>query len=183
IMLMDEGLDTGPILLQEAVPIDETTTAGALHETLAALGARLIVEALDGLAAGRLEPRPQPAEGVTYAPKLRREEGRLDWRRPARELARMVRALTPWPGAGFRVDGEVIKVLAAEVVTGTDLSAAPGTVLDAHLTIACGQDALRPTRVQRPGRGALDAEAFLRGFAIAPGTRLPLPEDEDAPVP
>ncbi len=174
IMVVDEGLDTGPMLLAEAVPIAAAETAETLHDRLAVLGARLIVEALEGLAAGRLRARPQPEDGVTYAAKLQRGEGRLDWRRPAAELERAVRAFSPWPGAEFEANGARIKVLAAEVAPG-DPAAAPGTVLDARLTVACGEGALRLREVQRAGKAALDAEAFLRGFALAPGTRLALP--------
>ncbi len=130
--------------------------------------------ALEGLAAGTLSARPQPEDGVTYAAKLARGEGRLDWRRPAAELERAVRAFTPWPGAEFETNGVRVKVLAAEVVAG-DPGAAPGTVLDARLTVACGDGALRLVKVQRAGKAALDAEAFLRGFDLAPGTRLAPP--------
>ncbi len=181
IMAVDEGLDTGPLLCAEAVPIAAAETAETLHDRLAVLGARLIVAALEGLAAGRLPARPQPEDGVTYAAKLARSEGRLDWRRPAAELERAVRAFTPWPGAEFEAPGAPggqnsarIKVLAAEVVPG-DPAAAPGTVLDDRLTVACGADALRLRKVQRAGKAALDAEAFLRGFDLAPGSRLALP--------
>ncbi len=180
IMQVDEGLDTGPLLLAEAVPIAAAETAETLHDRLATLGAGLVVTALDGLAAGTLSPRPQPEDGVTYAAKLRRGEGRLDWRRPAAELERALRAFTPWPGAEFEVKGSRIKVLAAEVVaaevTQDHPAAAPGTVLDRQLTVACGEGALRLLKVQRAGKAALDAEAFLRGFELAPGTRLALPE-------
>ncbi len=179
IMAVDEGLDTGPMLLAEAVPIAAAETAETLHDRLATLGAGLIVAALEGLAAGTLSPRPQPEDGVTYAAKLHRGEGRLDWRRPAAELERAVRAFTPWPGAEFEAprgqSDARIKVLAAEVVTG-DPAAAPGTLLDARLTVACGAGALRLLKIQRPGKAALDAEVFLRGFDLAPGTRLALPE-------
>jgi methionyl-tRNA formyltransferase len=174
IMAVDEGLDTGPILLREAVPIAATATAAELHDRLAEVGARLMVAALDGLAAGRLEARPQPEDGVTYAAKLKRGEGRLDWRRPAAELERAVRAFTPWPGAEFEANGARIKVLAAEVVAGAP-GAAPGTLLDDRLTVACGEGALRLIRVQRAGKAAMDARALLRGFPVAAGTRLPLP--------
>ena len=174
IMAVDEGLDTGPILLREAVPIAATATAADLHDRLAEVGARLMVAALDGLAAGRLEARPQPEDGVTYAAKLKRGEGRLDWRRPAAELERAVRAFTPRPGAFFEAGGERVKVLAAEVVAGAP-GAEPGTVIDARLTVACAKDALRLIRVQRAGKAALDAETLLRGFPVAAGTRLPLP--------
>jgi methionyl-tRNA formyltransferase len=175
IMQMDEGLDTGPILTQQAVPIGATETAASLHETLAALGAEMIVAALQGLSGGTLTARPQPGESATYANKLSRAEARLDWRRPAVELERQVRAFAPWPGAHFAINGETVKVLAADVDPGHD-SAAPGTVLDDGLTIACGGGALRPIRVQRGGRAACDTAAFLRGFAIPAGTQLPLPE-------
>jgi len=163
IMQVDQGLDTGPMLLADAVPITPDTTTEMLHDTLATLGARLIVTALDGVADGRLTPRPQPADGVTYAHKLDRDEGRLDWTLPATVLERTVRALNPAPGVWFEHAGERIKVLAAEA---TDVSGPPGTVLDSAPTIACGTGALRPTRLQRPGRAPLAAEAFLRGFPL-----------------
>jgi methionyl-tRNA formyltransferase len=174
IMQMDEGLDTGAMLLAESVPIGPKTTAGALHDTLATLGSRLVVEALDRLAAGTLPPRPQPDEGVTYAAKLRREEGRLDWRRQAIELERAVRALNPWPGTWLEIAGERIKVLAAELAPG-NAGAAPGTVRDDRLAIACAEGALRPTLLQRAGRGTVDTDAFLRGFPVRPGDILPCP--------
>jgi methionyl-tRNA formyltransferase len=174
IMQMDAGLDTGSILLQEAVPIGPRTTGGVLSQTLATLGSRLILEALDGVVRGGLTPRPQPAEGVTYAAKLRREEAWLDWLKPAEALERQVRAFDPWPGAFFEAKAERIRVLAAEAEPHV-ASAAPGTVLDERLAIACGDGAFRPLRLQRAGRGALDAAAFLRGFALPPGTVLPCP--------
>ncbi len=175
IMQMAQGLDTGPILAQRAVPIGAEDTAATLHDTLAALGAEMIVVALRDLSEGTLTARPQPDEGATYAGKLSRAEAGLDWRRPAADLERQVRAFAPWPGAHFAVNGETIKVLAAEVDRGRD-TAAPGTVLDDRLTVACGDGALRPTRVQRGGRAACDTAAFLRGFAIPAGAHLPLPE-------
>ncbi|HZB92875.1 MAG TPA: methionyl-tRNA formyltransferase, partial [Stellaceae bacterium] len=174
IMQMEEGLDTGPMLLTEAVPIGPATTAQPLQDALAALGARLILVALEGLAAGRLVAEPQPAAGATYAKKLRREEAALDWRRPADALERQVRAFDPWPGAYFTHDGERIKVLAAAPAPAA-AGAAPGTVLDAALAIACGEGALRLLRLQRAGRAPLAAETFLRGYPIAAGTRLPCP--------
>src|SRR5207302_4375656 len=111
---------------------------------------------------------PQPQEGVTYAAKLRREEGRLDWHRPAAALERMVRALNPWPGTWLEAAGKRIKVLAAASVSEA-CEAAPGTVLDATLTIACQPGALRPLMLQRAGRAPADTAAFLRGFPIAAG--------------
>ena len=171
IMQMDVGLDTGPMLLTERLPITPATTAGDLHDALADLGAGMIVRALDSLAAGTLTATPQPEAGVTYAAKLDRAEGRLDWTRPAVDLERTVRAFTPWPGTWFEVNGERIKVLAAEAVAGRQ-GTAPGTVLDDAGTIACANGALRPTRLQRAGKGAMEAEAFFRGFALAKGTVL-----------
>jgi methionyl-tRNA formyltransferase len=179
IMQMDEGLDTGAMLLIGKLPIGPTTTAESLHDALAALGARLMVEALDGLAAGRMRPVPQPAEGATYAKKLTREEARLDWRDSAAALDRKVRALNPWPGTWFEHDGERIRVLAATPLAGRN-DAAPGTVMDDAATIACGAGALRLTRLQRPGKGPSDADAFLRGYPIPAGTVLPVPADDGA---
>jgi methionyl-tRNA formyltransferase len=174
IMQMDEGLDTGPMLLAERVPIGPATTASELHDILASLGARLIVAALGQLDAGALVARPQPENGVTYAAKLTREEGRLDWRRTASELERAVRALNPWPGVWFERDGERIKVLAAELVAAPP-DAQPGTVLDDRLAIACRAGALRPVLLQRAGRAPAEISAFLRGYALPRGTVLPCP--------
>jgi len=174
IMRMDEGLDTGPIVLQQPVPILPETTAGELTESLAELGTRLMVEALDGIAAGNLTPRSQPDDGVTYAPKIRREEARLDWRQPADALERQVRAFEPRPGAWFSGAGERIRVLRAEIEP-QGINVPPGTVLNDRLAIACGTGVFRPLKLQRPGRAALDADAFLRGFPIPAGTQLPCP--------
>jgi methionyl-tRNA formyltransferase len=167
IMRMDEGLDTGPILSVGRVPIAADTTAESLHGVLAEMGARLMVDALDGVAAGTLTARPQPETGATYARKLERDEGRLDWKRPAADLERAVRALNPWPGVWFEYRGERIRVLAAETA---DAVAAPGIVVDGRLTIACSEGGLRPLRVQRGGKAAVDTDAFLRGFALPEGT-------------
>jgi methionyl-tRNA formyltransferase len=174
IMQMDQGLDTGPILLQEAVPIGPNTTAGELTEQLADLGTGLMLAALDGVVRGALAARPQPEEGVTYAAKLRREEAWLDWRKPSAALERQVRAFDPWPGAYFLGRGERIRVFRAEALPATP-SEAPGTIIDDNLTIACGEGGLRPLILQRAGRGALDTAALLRGFALPPGTVLPCP--------
>ena len=165
IMQMEAGLDTGPMLLRESVPIAGSTTAATLHDVLAEVGGRLILRAL----AEAPSPEPQPTQGVTYAPKLEREHGRLDWTQDSVALDRRVRAFDPWPGTFTMLDGVVLKVLAAELAEGTG---APGTVLDSALTVACGQGALRLTRVQLPGRGAMDAAAFLRGRAVPIGTVL-----------
>jgi len=165
IMRMEEGLDTGPILLRKTTPIGPRTTTPELHDALAAIGARLILRAL----AEDPPATPQPEHGATYAPKLGKDDARLDWTQDATALDRRVRALNPWPGTFFRHQGEPIRLLAAEPTEGTG---PPGTVLDTTPRIACGTGALRLLRLQRPGRAALDAEAFLRGFSLAPGTVL-----------
>jgi len=169
IMQVDDGLDTGPTVLAGRVPITPDTTAADLHDSLAALGAKMMVEALAGIADGTLVPVPQTEEGATYASKLQRDEGRLDWSRPAEELHRAVRALNPWPGVWFEHDGQRIKVLAAEI---DGQSGEPGTVLDDRMTIASGDGALRPLVVQRPGKAPAEAAAFLRGYDLPVGTRL-----------
>jgi methionyl-tRNA formyltransferase len=174
IMQMDEGLDTGAILSAEAVPIGPKATAQQLHDTLAVLGARLLVATLDRMAQGRVAARPQPAAGATYAKKLKREEGALDWRRPAVELERVVRAFDPWPGAWFERGRARVRVLMAELAAAPP-GAAPGTVLDARLAIACGEGALRPLVLQRAGRSAQEVDAFLRGCPLPRGTVLPCP--------
>lgn len=163
-MRMDEGLDTGPILLQQAVPITPATTADGLSHQLAELGSRLMLRTL----AENPPAMPQP-DGATYAPKLGREDGRIDWSRDAGAIDRQVRALNPWPGTYTTLDGRALKILSAMPVCG---SGVPGTVLDDALTIACGEGALRPTRVQLPGRPAMDSGAFLRGHPVPPGTVL-----------
>ena len=164
IMRMDEGLDTGPMLLRVTVPITPTTTAAGLHDQLAPIGARLILRAL----AENPLSEPQP-EGATYAPKLTREDGRIDWSRHAEAIERQVRALDLWPGTFTTLGRQALKVLAATLVAG---SGAPGTVLDRQLTIACGAGAIRPTRVQLAGRPAMDAAEFLHGHPVPPGTVL-----------
>ena len=175
IMRMSEDLDSGVIVLQERMPVPSAATAASLEDALAGLGARLIVQALDGLDRGRLEPVPQPADGVTWAAKLTRAEGRLDWHRPAAELERRVRAFAPQPGAWFTHDGERIKVLAAAIAP-AEGEGRPGVVLDDRLTVACGEDALRLLELQRAGRAAMSAAAFLRGYEIPAGAALPCPD-------
>jgi methionyl-tRNA formyltransferase len=171
IMQMDEGLDTGAILSSKAVPITPETTAEGLHDVLADIGARLAVDTLSGLEAGTVAARPQPGEGASYAKKLTRNDGSLDWSRGADELDRQIRALNPWPGTWFERDGERIRVLAAQCV-GDSSGEPPGTVVDSHATIACGTGSLRLVRLQRPGKAAMDAEAFLRGYSLTSGTVL-----------
>ena len=168
IMQMDEGLDTGPMLCAEAVPLAADSTGASLHDALAPLGARLILDVLER------QPRqqPQPEAGVTYAPKLSREDGRLDWSHSALALDRRIRAMHPWPGAFTRLDDQTLKIVAAVPEPDLVAAAAPGTVLDRRLSIACGEGALRVTRLQLAGRAVLDAHAFLRGHPVAPGRML-----------
>jgi methionyl-tRNA formyltransferase len=165
IMRMEEGLDTGPMLLAQSIPVAPDATVAALHDALAAIGARLVLRAL----AEDPPATPQPEDGVTYAPKLTKADGRLDWTQDAAALDRRVRALNPWPGTYFDQGGEQIRVLAARAEAGTG---APGTVLDDAALVATGGAALRLLRLQRPGRAAQDADAFLRGFALPRGTVL-----------
>lgn len=174
IMQMDAGLDTGDMLLREVVPIAPDATTGALHDTLAALGGRLIVGALEQLAHGELTPTIQPTAGVTYAHKIGKTEAQLDWRRPARELERTVRAFDPYPGAFASLDGAPFKLWRTEVV---DRTGAPGEVLCADadgLVIACGAGALRITELQQPGgrrqatASALSTMPFAAGQCLDP---------------
>jgi methionyl-tRNA formyltransferase len=173
IMKMDEGLDTGPVCIGEQIAIGPDMTAGELHDELSLLGAKLISRALDRLAAGQLKCRPQPNEGVTYAAKISKDMERIDWTRPAIEIHNLIRALSPHPGAWFEalLSGrrERIKVLRSIVVPGRG---EPGVLLDSQLTIACGQHAVRFTRVQRAGKKPTLGAEFLRGFPLAKGTHF-----------
>ena len=147
------------------MPITAETTAAALHDRLAEIGARLVLRAL-----AETPPEvPQPETGATYAPRLSREDGRIDWTRPADAIARQVRAFDPWPGTFTTLSGAVLKVLAARPEPG---EGAPGTALDDALLVACGTGSLRLSRVQLAGRAAMDAAAFLRGHAVPAGTVL-----------
>jgi methionyl-tRNA formyltransferase len=162
IMQMDAGLDTGDMLLSEAVEIGPADTAADLHDRLAEIGGRLILRALAEAPAAVA----QPAEGATYAPKLSKADAVLDFSRPAPELARRVRAFFPWPGTQTMLGNVIVKILAAEAVPG---HGPPGTVLDERLSIACGEGALRPLRLQRAGKGAVGVDEFLRGFSVPAG--------------
>ncbi|MEI4194520.1 methionyl-tRNA formyltransferase [Roseovarius sp. E0-M6] len=167
IMQMDEGLDTGAVLMCEATPIGAEETTGELHDRLSAMGARLIVEALARL--DRLTPEPQPAAGVTYAAKIDKAEARIDWTRPAPEVDAMIRGLSPFPGAWTEMEGPRVKLLASRVSVGEGV---PGEVLDGALRVACGRGAVQLLRLQRAGGAVQDAEDFQRGMRLLPGTRL-----------
>lgn len=171
IMAMDVGLDTGPMILKQATAITADDNAQTLHDRLSAMGAALILPALAGLADGSVIPEPQPEAGVTYARKIEKPEARIDWSRPAAEIDRQIRAFAPFPGAWFGHGGTRIKVLRAEPL---DIAsdAAPGTVIDEPLVIACGEGALRLVTLQREGKSAMAADALLRGYPLPPGTVL-----------
>jgi len=166
IMQMEAGLDTGPVLLRKVVEIAPEETAGDLHDRLSALGASAIVEALDRL--GSLTPGPQPEVGVTYAQKIDKAEARIDWGADAAEVDRIVRGLSPFPGAWTMAGGKRVKILGTRVVEG---SGTPGTILD-NATVACGTGAVTLNRVQPEGKSPMSAEEWLRGVRLPPGTRL-----------
>ncbi|OOY14071.1 methionyl-tRNA formyltransferase [Thioclava marina] len=160
IMQMEAGLDTGPVLLREEIPIGATETTGELHDRLSAMGARLIVEALARI--DSLIAEPQPVAGVTYAAKIDKAEARIDWSRPAGDLVRHINGLSPFPGAWCEVGGERIKLLRAELAPG---SGEPGTLLGGF-TIACGSGALEVLEAQRPGKRPMEAAEILRGLTL-----------------
>ena len=162
IMQMEAGLDTGPVLLREATPIGAEETTGDLRDRLSQLGAGLIRRALDGL--DGLTPQPQPEEGVTYAAKIDKAEARIDWTRPAAEIDRQIRGLSPFPGAWCELAGERIKLLRCRLAEGRG---DPGQVLR-DLTIACGDGAIEITEAQRQGKRPMPAEDFLRGLHSRP---------------
>ncbi|SRR5581483_4406119 len=173
IMKMEEGLDTGPVYLSERVPIGMAETAGELHDRLAAVGARLVVEALDKIDRRALQPTPQPDEGVTYAHKIANEEAVIDWRDEAVRIDRMVRALNPVPGARTQFEGMTIKIWSARPQEQTH--GEPGEVLSCgpqDIVVACGSGALRIAELQRAGGRKLAAREFLAGHRLVPGARF-----------
>jgi methionyl-tRNA formyltransferase len=173
VMKMEKGLDTGPVALTREVEIGENTTAGELHDQLMLVGARAMVEAMQRLEEGDLPLTSQPEEGVLYASKIDKNETRIDFSRPAREVHNHIRGLSPFPGAWFEVEftgrPERIKVLSSELAEG---QGAAGAVLDERLAIACGSGAIRLTRLQKAGGRPLAAADFLRGTPLPAGTRL-----------
>jgi methionyl-tRNA formyltransferase len=177
IMQMDEGMDTGAILRQETTPISPEDTAATLHDRLALLGAGLLVRTIREYAEGRIQPKPQPLEGVSLAPKIRKGDGHIRWNQPAVAIWNRVRAFTPWPGAfTFTSAGEarqLLKVWRGEVVASS--AGPPGRILASDksgILVACGQDALRILVLQREGGKRLDAQDFLSGHPLKPGTEL-----------
>lgn len=171
IMQMDEGLDTGDMIVWDTVAITPETTANILHDQLSTLGATLLLQALPSILEGQHQPVQQPETGVTYAHKLSKSESQLDWTKPADVLERQIRAFHPWPGTFFIHNDVQIKVSSAEV---TPQSGHPGEVFD-NLVIACGQGSLKMTSIQKPGGKWMSAEDFLRGYSLPSGTKLPCP--------
>jgi methionyl-tRNA formyltransferase len=168
VMHMDEGLDTGPVLLTARTEIGRKDF-GALHDELSAMGAKLMCDAMALLETGAAAETPQVDTGATYAKKITKEETRIDWRKPAAEIDCLIRALSPFPGAWCEAKGRRLKIVKAEPAPG---SGEPGMVLDDGLIIACGSGALKLVRLQREGKGAMAAQAFLHGFALVTGDRL-----------
>ena len=168
VMKMALGLDTGPVALTARTIIEADDTAATLHDRLAGIGAPLMVEAMARLAAGDLPLTEQPEQGV-YAAKIDKAEARIDWTRPAADVDRHIRGLSPFPGAWFEWNGERIKVLLSEVSAGTGPA---GEVLDDTLSVGCNGGAVRLTRLQRAGKGPMAASDFLRGRPIAKGERV-----------
>jgi methionyl-tRNA formyltransferase len=176
IMKMDVGMDTGAILTQEKTPIRPEDNAETLHDRLAKIGANLLVRTIPQYVAGTISPLPQPAEGVSYAPKIMKQDGQIDWRQPATSIWNQIRGLVPWPAAFTLVPGEprpqLLKIWEAKVA---DFSGQPGEILQADkagVIVACGSGALRLLLLQREGGRRLDAREFLKGHPLKPGQRL-----------
>ena len=177
VMRMDEGLDTGPVCLVDAIEIGPNMTAGELHDPMARRGADLMVRALAALERGSLVCTPQPVEGVTYASKIDKDEARIDFAASAATVHNRIRGLSPFPGAWFEAQVqdkcERIKVLRSQIDPGS--GAEPGTLLDDHLTVACGSGAVRLVQVQRAGKKPMSADELLRGLPLRAGSRLTMP--------
>lgn len=172
IMQMEAGLDTGPVLMSEVVPIGETDTAGTLHDRMMTTGALLWPRTLAALERGSLTAQPQSEEGVTYAKKITGDDRRIDWTQPAGVVADQIRGLSPFPGAFFEVPGDTPVRVKVHFATPEAGEGAPGEVLDDALLIACGRGAVRLTRVQREGRGVVDGAEFGRTGALPAGVVL-----------
>ncbi|MBI3441453.1 MAG: methionyl-tRNA formyltransferase [Proteobacteria bacterium] len=170
IMQMEAGLDTGPVLMRGTVPITATTTAEQLHDALAKQGAELIIETLNLLAAGKPPaPQKQAEEGMTYAAMLTKDDGKIDWTKSAADIERQLRALHPWPGVWCTYNGQRLKVLEAAV---KKLSGTPGEILDRHMIVACGRDALLLKKIQPQDRKPMDGASFMNGLHLNIGDRL-----------
>lgn len=168
IMQMEKGLDTGPVFLTKSIELSQRETAGTLHDRLSALAADMIVPALDTITDG-LKASPQDNDKATYAPKISKDDSKINWTKSAAEIDRAVRAFTPFPGAWFTLGDKRIRILEGVATRG---QGQPGEVLDATLTIACGTGAYRIGRLQKEGKTPMTSEEFLRGQTITPGSRL-----------
>lgn len=171
IMQMDEGLDTGPVLLRSPLQIPQGITTGALHDMLSEASVPLLLETLDAIEAGTVHAIPQPSEGVTYAKKITKEEAVIDWHQPAAVIDAHIRGLNPYPVAQTLLAGEVLKVWDA-VIESSKPNAAPGTVIDEGLGIACQDAVIRLQAVQRPGKKPMPTAELLRGYPVPSGTML-----------
>jgi methionyl-tRNA formyltransferase len=176
VMKMDAGLDTGPIVSLRRTPILPSDDSQILHDRLAQLGADLLVETIPNYVAGKIQPQPQPAEGSTYAAKIKKEDGHIDWTQPAEKIWNRLRAFTPWPGAYTFLKSEprphLLKIWKAE---GVEKNGRPGEILSADksgIVVACGEKALRISELQREGGKRLTTEQFLAGFPLKPGLKL-----------
>jgi methionyl-tRNA formyltransferase len=169
VMKMDVGLDTGDVAMAERLAITDNMTALDLHDRLSRLGADLMVRAMAALDRGGLQLKKQSEDGVTYAAKIDKAEARIDWTRPAREVLRHIHGLSPFPGAWAELENARVKILRCELAKG---AGAPGEVLDDHLTIACGEGAIRLIELQREGKARMQAADFLRGVPLKPPMRL-----------
>src|ERR1700755_1077337 len=171
VMKMDVGLDTGDVAMVERLPIPGAMTASDVHDALARLGADLMVRAMAALDRGALQLTRQSEQGVTYAAKIDKAEARIDWSKPARAVLRHIHGLSPFPGAWSEIAGEGarVKILRCELANG---AGAPGTVLDDHLTVACGEGAIRAIELQRASKAPMKAAEFLRGTPVKPPARF-----------
>jgi len=173
IMRMEAGLDTGPVLYRREIPIESDETAASLHDKLALLGARSIVECLPALERNDLSASPQPEAGVTYANKIQKSEAILDWSKPAESIDRQIRAFNPSPVASTTLNGEVVRIWRARIDSGTEGD--PGQVLDVSqdgILLGCGTGAVRLLELQKASSKKLTAVDFLRGYPLSPGTRF-----------
>ena len=175
IMKMDAGMDTGAILTQEKILIHESDNAQTLHDRLATMGAELLMRTIPDYVAGKIPPRPQPTEGISYAPKIKKQDGQIDWTQPARAIWNRVRGLVPWPGAYTHVPAEptpyLLKIWEAEPI---QQSGTPGQILNADkhgIVVACGQDALRIRQLQLESGKRLTSPQFLMGHQLTPGQK------------
>ena len=169
IMKMDDGLDTGAMVLTDRIAIGPDMTAGELHDALSRLGADLMARALTALERGSLTLTPQPQQGVTYAEKITNAETRIDWSKPWKQVHDHIRGLSPYPGAWFELNGVRVKALRSTKGEGSGMA---GTTLDDKLTIACGSGAVRLVQIQRAGKQPMSAEDFLRGIPVKAGTKV-----------